>query len=115
MIDQTMIDQTLRRLDAMNRPTLRRDFLATVQMAQRCINDLMKGDVSEGRRLTYIAKQIADRAADKPVMVYRLKKTGEFRWQSAHSPSAVRVSPEQIIGTYDEGADWRRILEDLQS
>src|SRR5690606_41493884 len=78
------------------------------------INDLLKGDVSETRRLRYIAKQIAGRAAVKPVMVYRLKRTGEFRCQSAHSPSAVRVSPEQIIGTYDEGADSRAILEDLR-
>ncbi len=114
MIDQALIDSTLRRLQAMNTPTMRRDWLVTVQMAQRCINDLLKGDIDETRRLRYIAKQIADRAAVKPVMVYRLKRTGEFRWQSAHSPSAVRVNPEQIIGTYDAGADWRDILEDLR-
>lgn len=114
MIDQTLIDQTLRRLQAMNHPAMRRDYLATVQLAQRCINDLMKGDATEDRRLRYIAKQIADRAAVKPVMVYRLKRTGEFRWQSAHTPSAVRIRQDQIIGTYDHGANWQDILEDLK-
>lgn len=114
MIDQTLIDQTMRRLQAMNHPAMRRDYLVTVQLAQRCINDLMKGDTSEEKRLRYIAKQIADKAVLKPVMVYRLKKTGEFRWQAANVPSALRISPKQIIGTYDHGADWRDILEDLR-
>lgn len=114
MIDQALIDGTLRRLQAMNNPTLRRDWLVTVQMAQRCINDLLKGDVSETRRLRYIAKQIADRAAVKPVMVFRTKKTGEIRWQAAGAKSSVRIPVEQVIGTYDHGADWRDILEDLR-
>ena len=115
MIDAPMIDKTLRRLDAMDSPTLRRDYLVTVQLAKRCINDLMKGEVTEHRRLSYIAKQISDRAAVKPVLVYRTLKTGEFRWQSAHVPSAARIRDDQIIGTYDEGADWRDILSDLQA
>ena len=62
----------------------------------------------EAMTLSEVAVQIAESAAELPVVAYR--KAGRVKWQPAE-----RALPKdaEFIGTYDEGADWRCIEQDL--
>lgn len=63
----------------------------------------------EVKDLRKLAVQIAEKAGEGPLSVYRGAKGG-IAW------CAPRSSYEgELIGTYDHGADWRDILADLQA
>ena len=115
MIDARMLDDALRRLESMGKPHIRRDFRVTAQLAMRVITDLSKGSVDDTRRLSFVAHQICDTAAKSPQVVYRTQRTGEIRWMSEKAITTARIRHHQIIGTYDLGADWRDVLEDIRA
>lgn len=109
------IDDALRRLDSMASSTYRLDFRVTAQAARRVIMDLIAQDVSEDRRLAYLAKTICDKAAVRPQLVYRLQRTGQIRTVRVDSEHYSRIPHSQHIGEYDHGADWRDVAEDLKA
>lgn len=115
MIDARMLDDVMKRLDTMGAPAVRRDYRVTAQLAARVISDLTKGSVDDTRRLSFVAHQIQDRATVRPQVVYRTMRTGEIRWLSEAAATTVRIKPEQVIGHYNAGANWRDILADLQA
>lgn len=112
MINARTVDHCLRRLDALADSTYRKDFRDTANMARKMIARLL-AEKPAVVNLEAIAQQISEQAANRPVIVYRTKKTGAIRWQAAHTASVVRIPESQIVGTYNAGADWRNIWEDL--
>ena len=107
------INSCLRKLDSLADSTYRRDFRDTANLARQVIRGLLLETSDETVRVELIAQKISERAAATPQMVYRTKKTGELRWVSASAPSASRVKPEQIVGVFDAGNDWRVIHANL--
>lgn len=107
------VRSVVKRLTDMSRKTVRRDYRETAALALRLIAQLSKG--KHGGSICGLAQYIADRAAIRPLLVYRTKKTGEIRWQAADTPSVVRIPQGQIVGVYDKGSDYRAILEDLKA
>lgn len=105
----------MKRLRVMSADTVRRDYRATAQIAARVISDLTRAAPDDQRRLRFIAMTVCDRAAKHRQIVYTTKRTGEIRMLSANAVTAKRIRPESIIGTYDHGANWRDVLEDLQA
>ena len=110
-----LADEAIRSLEPLTKAHVRRDYQASARRAIKAIGVLLGARNNTEIRRQILAREIADRAADRPTLVYRVKKTGAIRWQRADTPSAVRLSAEQIIGTFDHGADWRDILEAIKA
>lgn len=113
MIHTATLDNCLRRLDQLANGTYRKDFRDTASLARRVIVDLCKAPDEAGARLGAIANRISERAAVKPQLVYRSKRSGTIHWISADAASAARIPHEQRVGIYDAGNDWRQVLADL--
>lgn len=109
---KTTINSALARLRALESTTYRKDFREAAQAARRVIESLSSRRTPKEAR-DMLAQHISERAAAGRVIVYRTQKTGEIRTLAASAKSASRIPPSQWIGTYDHGADWRQIAEDI--
>lgn len=69
---------------------------------------------SLGRDFESVALRIANKAQEKPVVLY-LSFDGDFRWRWRGATANPRIRDGELIGTYGPGADWRDILEDLNA
>lgn len=121
-----LVVKRLRRISA-NTHRSSKSIKETVADAAELIESLTKEKVSLIRTLSNFqrhrnkgmldkntakaAQTIAEEASNGEVTVYRLLM-GALRWRRTGEKSPLGA---EVIGTYDEGADWRHIAEDLRA
>jgi hypothetical protein len=111
-VHQATISGVLARLRRIEDGTYRRDFRESARQAREVIEKLARVGTPKRQREA-LAQHISERANEGAVLVYRTKRNAEIRVLSVATQAAFKVPAEQVIGTYDHGADWRRIAEDL--